>query len=40
MIGAPVLHGIVYETHVDIDGVDVWNTILDPDRNIVQFGVL
>ena len=40
MIGAPVLHGIVDETHVDIDGVDVWNTILDPDRNIVQFGVL
>lgn len=40
MIGEPVLHGIVDETHVDIDGVYVWNTILDPDRNIVQFGVL
>ena len=39
MIGAPVLHGIVDETHVDIDGVDVWNTILDPDWNIVQPGV-
>ena len=39
IIGSPVFHWVVDKTHINIDGVDVWNTILDPDWNIVQFGV-
>ena len=40
MIGSPVLHWIVDETHVDVNGVNVRNTILNPDWNIVQFSVV
>ena len=39
IIASPVLHRIVDKTHINIDGVDVWNTILDPDWHLVQFSV-
>ena len=40
IIVLPVFHWIVDKTHINVDGMNVWNTILDSDRNIVQFGVL
>ena len=30
------VHGIVHKRHVNIDGVDSWNTVLNPNRLILN----
>ena len=40
IIVLPVFHWIVDKTHINVDGMNVWNTILDPDGDVIQFGVV